>query len=1420
MGFFKRRDRKNKTDRHKQASKGGLLRGLVSFDLLEKRVLFAVLPAPTGMAATAPSTNEVDLSWNDSGAETGYNVQVNTGTVLVPAWTNVTTSPIAAGTDLLAVTAVPTTSTGLITAPLAPGTSYSFRLIAIDADGNSPAGAFPAAPTVTNAPTLSAGATTSSSVTVSWTAVTGAASYLLDRSPDLTNWTNIASPTSSTLSYTDSAVSLTANTTYYYRLRAVNASAIDSDYSFALAATTNVAAPTSVTATAVSPSQIAVTWPPVAGAYGYVLQQKGGTVLLPTWTSVGGNLSSSTNVYVVSNLIPNTAYNFRLVASNNTGASTPSSTAGTSTLTAAPVLTTSATSTVANGLAWTAVTGATSYVIQRSPDGANWTQLATPIASAVSYADSSPALTADTEYFYRMAVVNLGGTSAWSNVAAQTTNIAANSAVTSASASSYGITVSWASQPTASGFKLQLVGGTVLLPTYTQVGDIIAAGSTSYTVTGLTPNTAYTYRLITENEAGDSAASANTTASTRLVRTRVTGSATSDTTVVLNWTNVTGNTGYKVESSTDNATWTVDATTAANAITYTDSGLTAFVGATPYYFRIVVTSANGDSSASNVIKRTTLLPVPTTFAAATPTTTGMTLSWDQDTGDTGYVVQKQINSTWVTLTTLATDTNTYAVTGLHAGNAYNFRVMAKDAGGLSAPATVTASTLPKATVVTATATASGNITVSWAPVHGAVTYEVDSAPDGTTWGSIATPAAGTTTFSDTTVAADTPQYYRVFAVNSAGNAAFSNTAQTSTVLAAPTTFAATSLSDTSISLSWDPQVTAIGFRLEKSVGSTWPQVGNLIAAGATSYIVPNITANTAYTFRLIAVNAGGDSTPSATATATTKVPAPVVALGAFTDTTVGLTWPAIANATGYKIQRSTSPNNGFSFLGNATLPVLATAPITYSDATASQGSTYYYRVTATNLGGDSLTSNIVTQTTLMTAPATPTAVSSEPTSIDLAWTAVPGATGYIVQQQGATASIWTPVGSALAGTVDSLNVGSLTAGTAYTFRIIAVDASGNSVASATATATTLLAAPAPAVVAASTTGITVTWPSITHATGYLIERSVDDATWAQIAAPTAAVGASQTYLDNTVPLTADTEYFYRLRTVDGSNSAYSAVVSTHTLLAAPSSVVATSISASEIDLAWAAQPTATAFIVQQQGGTVLVPTWTQVGDAVASGSTGVALTGLSTKTAYSYRVIAVNDGGNSIASSTVSATTSTAVARLVGMTQSSTSVALTWHAVAGATGYKVLESPDNITFTPLTPTLGATTTNFTATALTNDTTYYFAVVVTSAGADSAASNVTARHTLLPAPTTFAIVADSTNPTTSLDLSWDQSTGNTGYIVERLLGTVWTTYATLTTGTNTDVITGLTPNVNYTFRVRAINAGGNSAPSTAASLATT
>jgi hypothetical protein len=75
------------------------------------------------------------------------------------------------------------------------------------------------------------------------------------------------------------------------------------------------------------------------------------------------------------------------------------------------------------------------------------------------------------------------------------------------------------------------------------------------------------------------------------------------TTIDLTWVDVaTNETGYKIERSLDNVTFAQIGTAAADATTYSDSGLTAL---TLYYYRVRAYNADGDSAYSNTASDTT-----------------------------------------------------------------------------------------------------------------------------------------------------------------------------------------------------------------------------------------------------------------------------------------------------------------------------------------------------------------------------------------------------------------------------------------------------------------------------------------------------------------------------------------------------------------------------------------------------------------------------------------------------------------------------------------------------------------------------------------------------------------------------------------------------------------------------------------------
>jgi len=199
---------------------------------------------------------------------------------------------------------------------------------------------------------------------------------------------------------------------------------------------------------------------------------------------------------------------------------------------------------------------------------------------------------------------------------------------------------------------------------------------------------------------------------------------------------------------------------------------------------------------------------------------------------------------------------------------------------------------------------------------------------------------------------------------------------------------------------------------------------------------------------------------------------------------------------------------------------------------------------------------VTPDTTAPTAPATATATPVSPTRINVAWTASSddGALfGYHLERcQGAGCSNFAQI--VTTGATSHSDEG-LAAATSYSYRVRAVDASGNlSGYSPVATATTPppldTTPPTPptglSATATGSTSIALSWTASTDnvgVTGYEVERCTGAvcSTFALVATPTAT-----SYSDT--GLTARTRYRYRVRAVDdaGNRSAYSSIATAMT----------------------------------------------------------------------------------------------------------------------------------------------------------------------------------------------------------------------------------------------------------------------------------
>ncbi len=159
---------------------------------------------------------------------------------------------------------------------------------------------------------------------------------------------------------------------------------------------------------------------------------------------------------------------------------------------------------------------------------------------------------------------------------------------------------------------------------------------------------------------------------------------------------------------------------------------------------------------------------------------------------------------------------------------------------------------------------------------------MERSPDGSTgWTEIAgSLPAGTTSYSNTGLTANTVYHYRVRANNGTLNSAYSNVANDTTfvnVPSDPTGLTATAISSSQINLSWTDNATnETSYKVERSPdGSTgWTEIAGSLPAGTTSYSNTGLTANTTYYYRVRANNTGGNSGYSNVANATTLISVP------------------------------------------------------------------------------------------------------------------------------------------------------------------------------------------------------------------------------------------------------------------------------------------------------------------------------------------------------------------------------------------------------------------------------------------------------------------------------------------------------------------------------------------------------------------
>lgn len=326
--------------------------------------------------------------------------------------------------------------------------------------------------------------------------------------------------------------------------------------------------------------------------------------------------------FVVNNLNPSTTYYFRVRALNSSGYSAYSNEVTTTTdvdpLAAPDNLVASAVSQTEIDLTWNDnSTSETGFVILRSTTaGFGFGIIASIAADETSFNDSG--LSPSTTYYYKVKATDGMLESAESNEANATTQspLAAPESLTATIVSFSEISLSWNDvTSTETGFVIERE-----IPGFEayQVIATLGPDATSYSDTGLNPETQYRYRVMATGGSGNSVYSNESTVTTPpaiLAPNNLIANAVSHNQISLSWQDNAGNeTGYEIERSlTAGSGYSLIFTTAADAISYSDNDV-ALSPSTTYYYRVRAVNATHQSDYSNETFATTTDYTPVTFS--------------------------------------------------------------------------------------------------------------------------------------------------------------------------------------------------------------------------------------------------------------------------------------------------------------------------------------------------------------------------------------------------------------------------------------------------------------------------------------------------------------------------------------------------------------------------------------------------------------------------------------------------------------------------------------------------------------------------------------------------------------------------------------------------------------------------------------
>ena len=839
-------------------------------------------------------------------------------------------------------------------------------------------------------------------------------------------------------------------------------------------------------------ASLTLKWNVVTDATGYEIYRAG----------TDGKYSKITTVtstsYVDTNVKNNTQYSYKIKAYNAAGASAFSTAASLK----KTQISVSKLKADANGstvqLSWTGgVTGAEGYVIYRRTEGGSYDEIGR--TSGNTYSNT---ISAGIKYYYAVAVYSGSRTEDKCPEVGVMYLVAPSGLSVSNTIAS--LTLKWNAVKGATGYEIYRAG------TDGKYSKITTVTSTSYVDTSVKNNAQYSYKIKAYNTACTSAFS--TAASLKKTQISVSNlkADANGSKVQLSWTGgVTGAEGYVIYRRTEGGSYTEIGRTAGN--TYSD---TISAGIKYYYAVAVYSGSRTEGKCPEV--GAMYLATPSGLSVSN-TIASLTLKWNAVKGATGYEIYRAGTDGKYSKIKTVTSTS-YVDTNVKNNAQYSYRIKAYNTACTSAFSTAASLKKTQISVSNLKADANGSkVQLSWTGgVTGAEGYVIYRRTEDGSYAEIGRTAGNT--YSDT-ISAGIKYYYAV-AVYSGSRTEDKCPEVGVMYLAEPAVTGASNITS-GVQVKWSKVTGATGYIVyHKGAGKGWARIADIKDGSTVNYTDTTAASGTTYTYTVRAYNK--DTMSDWNSTKSLMRISDTTLTGASNITSgVQVKWSQVTGATGYIVYRK-GAGKGWGRIAD----IKSGSTVSYTDTTAASGTTYTYTVRAYN--GSTMGDWHSAKSLMRLSDTTVSGASNITYGVQVKWSRVTGATGYIVYRKGAGKG-WARIADIKNGSTVSYTDTTAASGTTYTYTVRAYN--GSTMGDwHSARSVKRLSDPKLTSASKVSGGINVRWTRVTGATGYIVYRKSGSGSWGRIA--DIKSGSTVSYTDRTAK--AGTTYTYTVRAYSGS----------------------------------------------------------------------------------------------------------------------------------------------------------------------------------------------------------------------------------------------------------------------------------------------